>query len=104
MLDLAQFDTVKTSTAGAKMEVRNPKTGDVVPDVTITLAGRDSEQLTGFTRTQADRRIEQAGKGQRTIKSADIEADSLELLVACTLGWEGIALDGETLTYSADNA
>ncbi len=38
------------------------------------------------------------------ISAEEIENDDLEQLVAVTVAWSGVGLDGSDLPYSADNA
>ena len=106
-MDLSSFDTAKSADTGAKMQLRNPADESILLDgVFITVAGRDSDRFQKAERAQTDFRLEQSRVSGRPAKlsSAGIEADRIKILVACTLGWEGIELDGAALEFSADNA
>ncbi len=97
-MDISEFDTVADADVGAKMEVRNPKTGEVLrhspddtdPDgrpFTITYIGKDSPKIQDIARKQSDRRMAQLRRGQ-PIPTAVTEADAVDLLVAATTGWD----------------
>jgi len=97
--DIAAFDTVASSSDGAKMEVRNPKTGEVLRHedgrpFTITFLGKDSETFRTLARQQSDRRIATSMRTRAPTLTAVIEKDDLELIVAMTQEWD-IILDGK---------
>jgi hypothetical protein len=91
--DISDFDTVAGADAGAVMEVRSPKTGDVLRHedgrpFTITYHGQDSEAVRSISRAQNDRRAQQNARTRSPIMSASIERDDIELLVAATMKWD----------------
>lgn len=97
--DISDFDTAAGSEEGSKMEVRNPKTGDVLrhPDgrpFTITYLGKDSEAFRRLARQQSDRRIANNMRTRTPILTAVIEKDEIELLVIVTKSWD-ILIGGE---------
>lgn len=106
MLDLSQFDTVPAANQGQVMEVLHPATNQPLLDdednpVTITLAGIDSDVFRKAQRAATNRRL--AMKGRTKITADELETDALETLVACTLGWSGIGMNGEALECNHAN-
>ena len=90
--------------AGADLEVLDPVTGEAV-GVTITLAGADSTIHRKATATIAKRRMSNAkGFRNRALDPEKFEAESIEVLAACTLGWKGVVVDGAPLPCGRDNA
>ena len=109
-MDLSALDTSKAAEQGAKLHLRHPTEDYPITDngkkdgqpVTITLIGADSETFRRFSQSQMDRRLKAASKRQYT--SAAAEEDATDLLVACTVGWGNIELDGKDLPFSKENA
>ncbi len=105
--DLAQLTPVED---GVPMEVVHPETGQVLRDadgkaLTITVLGEDSEVYQAHERQSTNRRLKQAQRGRRGGMTAEqIQAETLELVVACTVGWSGIVYEGAALPFSATNA
>ncbi len=110
--DLSSLDTVAVAETGAKMVVLHPATGvpleteDGKP-VFLVLAGEDSEKCRSARRAVANKRLRAQTAGLRAqITRDEIENDNLEVLVACTLDWGGVALGsaGADMTFNHDNA
>lgn len=102
--DFASRDVAAKAEEGAELEVLDPVTGESV-GVFITLAGADSSVHRKTMAMIAKRRINGA-KGFRN-KGYDpekFEAESIEVLAACTLAWKGVVVDGSSLPCSRDNA
>ena len=102
--DFASRDVTAKADEGAELEVLDPANGEPV-GVFITLAGADSSAHRQATAAIAKRRMNGV-KGFRA-KSFDpekFEAESIEVLAACTLDWKGVFLDGAPLACSRDNA
>lgn len=109
MFDLASLDLGSQADSGAKMEVVNPVTGQLVRDadgntVWIQLLGKHSERADAAVRKITNRRMEAARLGRQKIDADDIESESVELLVACTVGWSFTSMGGEPFEYSETNA
>jgi hypothetical protein len=97
-IDLMSLDTVASSEEGAVMEVRHPKTGDVLRHddgrpYTITYRGKDSEAFRDLARKQQDRRVQANMRTRTPVLSSVIERDDIELIVAATMSWD-IVYDG----------
>lgn len=102
--DFATRDVAAKAEAGADLEVLDPVTGESV-GVTITLAGADSTIHRKATATIAKRRMSNAkGFRNRALDPEKFEAESIEVLAACTLGWKGVVVDGAPLPCGRDNA
>lgn len=89
MLNLSQLDTSQAAEDGVAVHLRHPKTNTPL-GVRIFVAGVDSETYRSQIRRQQNRRMEQArrSRGQLSISAEELETDALDLLVACTKGWE----------------
>lgn len=100
-LDLDAFETVQTT----DMVVRNPETG-APTQARITLAGPEHPVHRRILLDRARRLrtgMMKTGKVQLDDPEED-EAAETDLLVACTLGWNGLSSGGQTLAHSADAA
>lgn len=110
MLDLTSLDTAHGAEAGAVMEVLHPTTGAVLTQedgkpISLTLAGRDSDRYQRAARATRNKRLKAQQSGRTAqISAEEMENDSIETIVSCTIGWEGICVDGATLPFSPDNA
>lgn len=93
-LDLGGLNTVGACNEGAYMQVRHPATGrtlmgDDGKPVVIRLLGADSDVYQRTRNRTQDKRLKQSlQRGRLTNLTSDMLAeDSLDLLVACTVGW-----------------
>lgn len=105
MFDLATLDTTATAEQGARLELRHPATDEPLGAV-LVLAGTDSKTFRRHEATNLNRFIERMSKGKRAKgKSAEEqERESLDMLVACTLSWSGVVLDGVEPPCTPENA
>ena len=104
-MDLSVFDVTED---GIEMQVRHPATGaplwqdsESEKAVTITFTGIDSPQFKKAARANTDRRIRSGFRAKVTAEQMDEEG--LEVLVKCTLSWDGMEVDGAVLPFSAAN-
>lgn len=108
--DFGDLDTKTSAEAGTVVHLEHPGTGDPLYDekqnaITITVLGSDSDKVRGVARKQADKRFEQARKSRGlAIDSASIESDAIARMVAATVAWSGVKLDGEVLECTEQNA
>lgn len=98
-----------TTDDGVTMELRHPVDGSVLMNgtapVSITLTGEDSAAFRRVEREQNNRRLKDLSRGRkRDLTDEELEASAIERLSACTVGWHGIVLDGETLPCTKHNA
>jgi hypothetical protein len=109
-MDLSTLETTSVAEQGAAMEVQHPVTGAVLTDtsgaaLTITLAGQDSERFRKAERRITNKRLASQAAGRRiALTSEGLETDAIERLVACTITWSGITLDGEAKDCTPENA
>lgn len=84
---------------GTEMPVLHPTTGEPLKDengqvATIKLAGVDSDIYRKASNRITNRRVKKGSRSQNmTIER--VEADTMELICACTLQWSGIMVRGE---------
>jgi len=108
MFDLNSTALSKAADAGTFMALLNPATGEPHRDEAgvaqgITLRSRLSQAGQQFQRQQADKRLEMARRGQETSVDS-LEAETTELLVACTVSWTFTHLDGADFPCNEANA
>jgi hypothetical protein len=102
------LDTRAACNAGAVIDILDThqnKTG-----VKITVLGKDSDAFREMQRENIDaakRRAHLARQKNKPIPvqtQAEEEAEGIRLLVACTLGWENMTVDGKDLEFNVPNA
>jgi len=112
-MDLSALSTKQLSEEGVEMDVCDPRTGDPVVDsesgekITITLSGVDGKRYREQQRKMQSRRLKNVGRGPKAKVDFDVdsfEAESLDLLASCTLGWKHITWKGQALPFSTENA
>ena len=100
-VDLAALDVTSAAEKGAVLQLTHPVSG-VELDISIRLAGMDSEQYQKAQRAAVNKRV---NKRRRTpLDPEELAEESYTLLAKVTLGWEGIVLDGELIPFSQENA
>lgn len=100
-MKLSQFTANRAETA--TLHVEDPVSGEPLyndPEakehpVRITLLGIDSDKYKSVQRRLTDQKLARQLKQGRKFRlnAADLETDQLELLVACTVKWEGLTDD-----------
>ncbi|WP_418856826.1 hypothetical protein [Sutterella wadsworthensis] len=102
--DFASRDVAAKAEEGAELEVLDPVTGEAV-GVYITLAGADSAVHRKAVANISKRRFNnQKGFRNRGFDPEKMEAESIEILAACTLSWKGVTVEGVPLPCSRDTA
>lgn len=72
--------------------------------VTISLVGVDSENYQAAARASQNRRLAKINPRKvRQVTAEEMENDALEILVACTIAWEGIGWGKEDLKCTPEN-
>lgn len=109
-LDFASLDTTAACDKGFDLELRHPKTGEGL-GCGVRIVGKDSEVFREHNRALINARIRANAMRQRRNKDPEVitvdrmEADAINLLAACTMGfWGGVMLDGVPLEFSEENA
>jgi hypothetical protein len=93
---LSDFDTLELGETGVKMPVRRPDTlepimhGDPPRRMTLTVASADSDKFIKARRSAQDRRNAVSGRrgGPGVARAAEIDNDSIDMLVAVVLDWD----------------
>lgn len=105
-LDLGNFTADKASIP-VRYVVKHPVTQQPT-DVVVLLVGLDSDlaqscldaqQVQSFQKLDLTREGVTAG-----FDPGENRANLIELLAACTVGWENMMFDGEELSFSKENA
>ena len=98
--DLASLDAGPRAEAGKPLELTHPDTGEKL-GITITLRGTASDTYKRAFRAQVNRRM----NARHQKASVEVmEAEANELLADCTVGWDGLRLDGADYPFSRANA
>lgn len=104
--DLANLESADE---GVPVTILHPATNqplrdDDGNDVTITVMGQDSQAFQQAKRRAMNRRMAamRGGRGAK-LTAEELEAENIATLVACTVGWSGLALEGKPLTFDAKN-
>lgn len=96
-MDLSDFDMVPAAT----VDILHPTTGEVLPGVTLQIAGVDSEVFQQRQFALADARAKQQKKD---ITRKQLVQERLETLAICLVGWDGLELDGKAVPHTPENA
>lgn len=106
MTDLKDLDSIGAAEMGAEMSLRHPVTKEVLlqadkkTPIKIKLAGTDSERWRSAQRKRTNARLKSR---QRSLTAEELESEGLELLVECTLGWQGMVYSGTPLECTPSN-
>lgn len=101
-VDLNTLDTSKASETGVWMEIENPSTGEPL-GIKLKVLGMDSKAYQDQQRKTQDRNMKKGFRGLKQLKSETIENDKTELICACTVDWDNVVYDGETLDCTREN-
>jgi hypothetical protein len=104
-MDLAKLNTAHLDEAGAAFTPRSPLAPYEPLDITITLRSTNCTSV----RARGDAFLRQLQTDRDFKRTGMLNADQLlekqiEVLVACTVDWTGVELDGELLKCTAANA
>ena len=85
------------------IRIIHPTTGQDL-DIVITVASADSDVFRNAELRRTQNRLNKVQRGARRALTAEAnEADSLDILISCTLGWKGVELEGVPLPFTPDN-
>lgn len=109
-MDLSKYNVEKMAEQGAWLDLESPedgtplKTDDGKP-VRIKLLGTDSKAWREKNRqNQRDRIAQMARRKSRDIDYTVSDEQACEMLSVCTIAWEGIVEEGETVEFSQEAA
>lgn len=73
--------------------------------IKITVLSRDSDTYRDLQKAQANVRFKQFGKRttSASLTAEELEEESIQLLVACTVGWKNMFYDGKSVEFNQDN-
>ena len=110
MIDLADFD-IERAEIGETMELMFPGSSPPVPlaengdaPITLTLRGTDSRAYRANRREMVKRRQQASARNGGQVPLEVIEAESIETVLACVVGWDNIVLDGVPVEFTPTNA
>lgn len=107
-MDLSNLQTAKHADAGADLVLVHPITGEALTDdakkaPTITIKGTDSET---FRKLKFDKMKKIRALGDK-VEDADFETidkDAIDEIIAMTVGFKNIELDGEQIKFTKESA
>ena len=85
-MDLKDLNTTATAEKGAACTLRHPVT-DEKTDIILTLAGSDSRRYKTANHMIQNRSL---SRGKFKITAEKLEANALEILAACVIGWKNV--------------
>jgi hypothetical protein len=100
-MDFAQLATAQAHAQGAECNIKNPLNGEPT-DVFITIMGADSREWRAAKKAQTSQILKAKSQGKE--ESLDFDKMDVDALVSVTLGWRGIAKDGEDYEFNKKNA
>jgi len=73
-------------------------------DIVITVASQDSEQYRKKTLESRNKRMKDLQRGKKSQLTAEqLDEGGVDLLVACTIGWQNVEKDGKPLEFNDEN-
>lgn len=103
MIDLNQFDTVTKSNAGAEIQLK--RIDGKLSDAFITVIGCDSEKFREMRLERRRAEVKRLESGaMKELSQREMDEIACDTLAKCTLGWRGIAKDGQELTFTEQAA
>jgi len=102
-MDLAKLDLTKNSNEGAWITVKHPASNEDLP-IKIKVIGKDSDKFIKLSEDFRRSTLEDMKSNktvEQRIQTSKEYGDTL--LVACTLEWQGIELDGKKLDCTPEN-
>ncbi len=110
--DLASIDTKTLSEEGVDMIVKlmgsdEPLVARNGKPVAVKLLGPDSEVYRDISRAQLKKRLTRTSDAKKLneLDFAEVDADGLELITACVVGWSNVFdTDGKEIPCTKENA
>ncbi len=107
--DLASLDTIAASDKGADIVILHPIPPKAPVGIYITVLGKHSEAFRDLVKDRANKRIAKEsfdarrGKFGKPKTAEEFEAEAIEMLCACTVGWGKCTVndDGEIIDKTA---
>lgn len=102
-MDLNKLDLTKASNEGTWYTLKHPVSNEDLP-MKIKIIGKDSDKFVKLSEDFRRSTLEDMKANKTTeqrIQTSKEYGDSL--LIACTIEWQGIELDGKKLDCTSDN-
>lgn len=107
-MDLSTLDTAELANQGALLELRDPAGNPVLQEdgspVTLTLLGEDSDVVTQVNNRNANQFLRGTSAGGQAVTAEMSRTNEINKFATATVGWSGIVVDGEVVTFSLDAA
>lgn len=108
VMDLGTISPRAACDKGFEFELRHPSDNEPL-GAFITVTGKEGTAFQEHVREKANanlkRRFEAQRRGKEEVPTIEkVEKDSIALLVACTVSWRNIVLNGAELEFSEANA
>ncbi|WP_396190206.1 hypothetical protein [Flavobacterium sp.] len=102
-MDLGKLDLTKAANEGAWITLKHPATGEDL-SARIKIVGKDSTKFLQLSEEYRRKTLEDM-KSNKTMsqKMEAAQEQSDAILVACTLDWDGMMLDGQDLVFNESN-
>lgn len=103
-MNIHSLKTVKAE-QGAVMEVTHPETEEVIKGMSITLLGQDSSTYRKIMLKRQQAALNRMSKGKKAdaLNAEKLAEDSIDDLVAMTIGWAGFDDEkGAPILFSAE--
>lgn len=102
-MDLGKLDLNKSANEGAWITLKHPATGEDLSGK-IKVVGKDSTKFLQLSEEYRRKTLEDM-KSNKTMaqKMESAQEQSDAILVACTIDWDGMVLDGEDLPFNESN-
>ena len=106
--DLAALDTVAACNKPVEIEIENPNSHEKL-GVFFSIVGKDSDAYRARIKAMANENMQRTAlmsqRGKVDIPNIDkMEEKNTDALVAATVGWRNVFLDGVELPFSIENA
>jgi hypothetical protein len=106
-MDLSNLNVGEAASRGADMHLCHPLSGDRLKQddgsyIVIRLLGADAPEYRQRVHRIANKNVQRRKKSAPSAEQ--IEEQTVSLLAAITVGWEGIVVNGEALEFSEQAA
>ena len=102
--DLSSIDTIAACNKSVEIEITHPATG-LGTGVFISVVGKDSDIYRSRIKAMANEILQREASGRKKVDTIDaLEAKNLGPLIAATIAWRNVVLDGEKLDCTPENA
>ncbi len=107
VFDISSIDTVAACNKPYELEIEHPTTKEKT-GVFISIVGKDSDAYRQRVKAMANENMQRTAvlsqRGKTDIPNLDkLEAKNIDALVAATVEWRNMVMDGETLDCTPEN-